>query len=63
MILDSQGRTLRRAAGFIGGFTLVAKAQAPTVELCLVGSETIALERDDEEDAARNRHNRMRRTA
>jgi hypothetical protein len=61
MILDSHGNQLRRTIGFLGGFVRVCKAQVPTVELSLVGSETITLEEDEEEDAARTLE-RMRRS-
>ncbi len=52
MLLDSHGNPLRRAAGFIGGFTPV-RASLPLIgALCLVGFEVPLEEDDGEEDAA-----------
>jgi len=62
MILDSQGRQLKRTIGFVGGFVAVRAQRGPLVELSSLVGFTVALEEDDEEtDAAPGAQPRMRR--
>jgi hypothetical protein len=61
VILDAQGRPLKRAMGFVGGYVPVRKALQIVDSLDLVGTEMPAGIDNEELDAARNR-NRMRRT-
>jgi len=48
MILDSQGRPLRRAIGFIGGFVVARKA-LPLVDALQVVGLQVPLETEEEE--------------
>jgi hypothetical protein len=59
-ILDSHGRPLQRAIGFIGGYVITGKALLPAESLYVVGVEPPARTGEGEDDAARNR-NRTRR--
>ena len=62
-ILDSYGRPLRRAIGFVGGYVLVGKALPLVDALSVVGVDAPADASDeDESDAARaSAGNRTRR--
>jgi len=51
MILDSYGRPLRRAIGFMGGYVLVGKALPLVDALSVVGLQVNAEEAEEEEDA------------
>jgi hypothetical protein len=62
MILDCQGRPLRRAIGFVAGLVPAGRALPLVDALYVVGVETPAeADEEEESDAARNRAGRTRR--